>query len=102
MYIHTMWKSRKGDKDMTEFYGYRRAEGRPGIRNYVLILPTSVCASDVANIIAGQVDGNERYKFDLGMFIEDPCYIFDLMKFRWDDAEKIGIYSKTIHKKYTA
>ncbi len=42
---------------MTEFYGYRRPDGRVGIRNYVLILPTSVCASDVANIIANQVDG---------------------------------------------
>ena len=66
MYIHTMWKSRKGDKDMTEFYGYRRAEGRPGIRNYVLILPTSVCASDVANIIAGQVDGAVSFHNQVG------------------------------------
>ncbi|MBR1696509.1 MAG: UxaA family hydrolase, partial [Selenomonas sp.] len=23
-----------------EFYGYRRKEGRPGIRNHILILPT--------------------------------------------------------------
>ena len=42
---------------MTEFNGYRRPDGRVGIRNYVLILPTSVCASDVANTIADQVEG---------------------------------------------
>ena len=28
-----------------KFWGYRRAEGRPGIRNHILILPTCVCAS---------------------------------------------------------
>lgn len=28
-----------------EFYGYRRTEGRPGIRNHVLILPTCACGS---------------------------------------------------------
>ena len=57
MSIRIILKSRKGDNDMTGFYGYRRSQGRPGIRNYVLVLPTSVCASDVANIIANQVDG---------------------------------------------
>ena len=29
-----------------EFYGYRRKEGRPGIRNHILILPTCACGSD--------------------------------------------------------
>lgn len=39
------------------FYGYRRPDGRVGIRNYVLILPASVCASDTTRIIAQQVNG---------------------------------------------
>ena len=34
------------------FYGYRRPDGRVGVRNRVLILPASVCASDTARIIA--------------------------------------------------
>lgn len=34
------------------FYGYRRPDGRVGVRNKVLILPTSVCASDTARIIS--------------------------------------------------
>jgi altronate dehydratase large subunit len=39
------------------FSGYERPDGRVGIRNHVLILPTSVCASDVARMIAEQLEG---------------------------------------------
>lgn len=39
------------------FKGYRRADGRVGIRNHVLILPTSVCAAQVATEIARGVQG---------------------------------------------
>ena len=39
------------------FLGYRRSDGKIGIRNRVLILPASVCASDTARIIASQVSG---------------------------------------------
>lgn len=37
--------------------GYRRENGQFGIRNYLLILPTSVCATDTAEKIAAQVPG---------------------------------------------
>ncbi|NMS88496.1 UxaA family hydrolase [Clostridioides difficile] len=40
-----------------KFYGYRRPDGRVGIRNHILVLPTSVCASDTTRIIASQVQG---------------------------------------------
>ena len=40
-----------------EFYGYRRPDGRAGVRNHILVLPASVCASDTARIIASQVAG---------------------------------------------
>lgn len=39
------------------FMGYRRADGRVGIRNHVLVLPTSICASDTAERIARAVAG---------------------------------------------
>ncbi|WP_312279556.1 UxaA family hydrolase [Oscillibacter sp.] len=39
------------------FFGYQRPDGRVGIRNHVLILPASVCASDTTRIIASQVNG---------------------------------------------
>ena len=29
-----------------EFWGYKRKEGRAGIRNHVLILPTCACGSE--------------------------------------------------------
>ena len=38
------------------FLGYRRPDGRVGIRNKILILPASVCASDTTRIIASQVE----------------------------------------------
>ncbi|KPI47518.1 carbohydrate hydrolase [Clostridioides difficile] len=40
-----------------KFYGYKRPDGRVGIRNHILVLPTSVCASDTTRIIASQVQG---------------------------------------------
>jgi len=40
-----------------EFLGYRRPDGKMGIRNHSLIIPTSVCSSTVAFNIAQQVPG---------------------------------------------
>lgn len=39
------------------FSGYLRPDGRYGVRNHVLILPASVCASDTAQKIADCVQG---------------------------------------------
>lgn len=39
------------------FMGFRRPDGRVGIRNHVLILPTSICASDTTERIANAVEG---------------------------------------------
>lgn len=39
------------------FYGYPRPDGKAGVRNHILILPASVCASDTTRIIASQVAG---------------------------------------------
>ena len=49
-----------------EFYGYRRAEGRPGIRNPVLILPTCACGSESCRIVASQVRGAVNIVFNTG------------------------------------
>ncbi|MDC7786889.1 UxaA family hydrolase [Rhodoplanes sp. TEM] len=40
-----------------DFMGYRRPDGRVGTRNYVGVLSTVVCANEVADDIARQVDG---------------------------------------------
>lgn len=39
-----------------EFYGYQRANGKVGSRNHVAILPSVVCANDVASAIASHVE----------------------------------------------
>ena len=41
-----------------EFLGYKRAEGRAGVRNHVLILPSCGCSSETARIVANQVQGS--------------------------------------------
>lgn len=43
------------------FFGYERPDGRVGVRNHVLILPTSICASDTASKVSGQVQGTVTF-----------------------------------------
>jgi len=40
-----------------EFLGYKRPDGRVGVRNHVLILPTVVCSSDTAASISEKLRG---------------------------------------------
>lgn len=49
-----------------KFWGYRRAEGRPGIRNHVLILPTCACGSESCRVVASQVQGAVNIVFNTG------------------------------------
>ena len=53
-------------KSGMQFWGYRRAEGRPGIRNHVLILPTCACGSESSRIVASQVRGAVNIVFNTG------------------------------------
>ena len=39
-----------------KFMGYRRSDGKVGIRNHVLILATSVCSNKVAEDISHAVE----------------------------------------------
>ena len=39
------------------FMGYRRRNGSVGVRNHVLIFPTTVCASAVAEMVSRKVPG---------------------------------------------
>lgn len=63
------------------FYGYRRLDGRVGVRNKVLILPASVCASDTTRIIAQQVVGTVTFSNQLGcsQVASDQQYTMDVM-----------------------
>ena len=50
-----------------EFLGYRRPDGRAGARNLVAVIPSVICANDVAHAIAGQVQGT------VGFFHHQGC-----------------------------
>ena len=49
-----------------KFMGYRRSDGRVGIRNHVLSLPTCACGSESARIVASQVRGAVNIVFNTG------------------------------------
>ncbi|MBR4382833.1 MAG: altronate dehydratase [Selenomonadaceae bacterium] len=49
-----------------KFFGYKRSDGRAGIRNHVLILPTCACGSETARIVASQVRGAVNIIFNTG------------------------------------
>ncbi len=49
-----------------QFWGYKRKEGRAGIRNHVLILPTCACGSESCRIVANQVRGAVNIVFNTG------------------------------------
>ena len=63
------------------FFGFRRPDGRVGVRNMVLILPASVCASDTARIISSQVVGSVTFNNQLGcsQVASDQQYTMDVM-----------------------
>lgn len=42
---------------MMNFWGYRRPDGKFGVRNHVLILPTCACSSETCRMAAMQVKG---------------------------------------------
>lgn len=64
-----------------ELYGYKRSDGRAGIRNHVLILPTNICASDTAEMIARQVQGAVSFHNQVGcsQVPSDMQYALDMM-----------------------
>lgn len=43
-------------------FAYRRTDGQIGTRNFYLVVPTSLCASDVASKIANTLDNDEALK----------------------------------------
>ncbi|MFR7349927.1 UxaA family hydrolase [Peptoniphilus sp.] len=51
---------------MRTFWGYRRDDGKVGIRNHVLILPASICASDTTRLIASNLNGAVTFNLQLG------------------------------------
>jgi len=42
------------------FLGYKRKDGNVGTRNYYLVVPTSMCISQIAREVAERIDSNEE------------------------------------------
>ncbi|PRR70593.1 UxaA family hydrolase [Clostridium thermopalmarium] len=63
------------------FYGYKRPDGRVGVRNHVLILPASVCASDTTRLVASQVQGAVTFNNQNGcsQVAPDQQFTMDVM-----------------------
>lgn len=55
--FHAARRSEQPHECTRAFMGYRRPDGSVGIRNHVLVLPTSICASDTCERISCAVDG---------------------------------------------
>lgn len=49
-----------------QFMGYKRPDGKVGIRNHVLILPGCACGSESSRIVASQVRGAVNIVFNTG------------------------------------
>ena len=49
-----------------QFLGYKRADGKVGVRNHVLILPACACASETCRIVASQVKGSVNVIINVG------------------------------------
>jgi len=65
--MYTIWKENGEEVTKLEpqnkpmFWGYRRADGRVGVRNHVLILPTITCATQAAHQITQLVQGTVSF-----------------------------------------
>lgn len=55
-------KQRNNTQINRTFMGYKRSNGKVGARNYYLIVPTSLCASDIAVKIAYSLDKSKVLK----------------------------------------
>jgi altronate dehydratase large subunit len=48
---------RKEEKIGLKYLGFKRPDGKVGVRNHVIILPSVVCSSEVCQAIAKKVQG---------------------------------------------
>jgi altronate dehydratase large subunit len=64
-----------------EFTGYVRPDGRVGIRNHVLVMPTCACSSDVARLIAAAVPGTVHFnnQHGCGQVYKDQMMTLNLL-----------------------
>src|SRR4030042_4818324 len=49
-----------------KFMGWRRPDGRVGVRNYVAVIPSVFCATKAAEMIANQIEGGVLLRHPVG------------------------------------
>ena len=49
-----------------KFMGYRRADGRVGVRNHIAVIPSVFCAAKTAEMIAKEIDGGVVLRHPVG------------------------------------
>jgi altronate dehydratase large subunit len=49
-----------------KFMGWRRPDGRVGVRNYIAVIPSVFCATKAAEMIANQVEGGVLLRHPVG------------------------------------
>jgi len=62
------------NNNVKEFWGYRRPDGRVGVRNHVLILPTITCATQAARQVTELVQGTVSFIHQHGCAQVGPDY----------------------------
>jgi altronate hydrolase len=91
--VHALEPLTGDDRLPTHFAGYRRPDGRVGTRNYVLVVPTSMCSSHESKLIAEEaerrlwsrekfpnVDGVRAIPHDKGCGCPDGAAVTQTMK----------------------
>lgn len=63
---------------MRTFWGYKRPDGRIGVRNNILILPASICASDTTRIIASNIENAVTFNMQLGCSQVGPDFKYTM------------------------
>jgi altronate dehydratase large subunit len=76
---------------MTQLYGYRRADGRVGFRNHVLVVPLTGCQSEIARRIASGNPGVTCLGHVNGCDLQGPDFdLFGVMLERFATHPNVG------------
>lgn len=64
-----------------DFLGYRRNDGKVGVRNHILVMPTCACSSDVARLIASGMNGAVSFNNQngCGQVVKDQLITLNIM-----------------------
>ena len=83
-----------------QFLGYKRKEGRAGLRNHVLILPTCACGSESCRVVATQAAELNGY-LEANAYTSFTVALTDPMKARLPMLIAVMVYCIFFAAKFT-